>query len=70
MTWVDAEIYCVSQGANLVSIHSLEEQNFVTFLIKNFDLAETNYPGALKWNDDQCSLTFPFVCASRANCPS
>ncbi|XP_075962402.1 ladderlectin-like [Anarhichas minor] len=40
MTWADAEIYCVSQRANLVSIHSLEEQNFVKSLIKNFDPAE------------------------------
>ncbi|XP_075962469.1 galactose-specific lectin nattectin-like [Anarhichas minor] len=114
MTWADAEFYCVSEGANLVSIHSLEEQNFVKSLIKNFDPVEgvtwyglsdihkegtwmwsdgsavnfvywsngqpdhikgyehcvqTNYPGALKWNDDQCSCTFPFVCASRTNCP-
>ncbi|KAK9526951.1 hypothetical protein VZT92_015622 [Zoarces viviparus] len=60
MTWVDAEIYCVSQGANLVSIHSLEEQNFVTFLIKNFDLAEVqtwiglsdiHKEGAWLWSD-------------------
>ncbi|XP_072226606.1 ladderlectin-like [Leuresthes tenuis] len=40
MTWIDAELYCVSQGANLVSIHSQEEENFVKFLIRNFDLAE------------------------------
>ncbi|XP_075962147.1 lactose-binding lectin l-2-like [Anarhichas minor] len=40
MTWADAEMYCVSQRANLVSIHSLEENNFVKSLIKNFDSAE------------------------------
>nr|UMW88593.1 lactose-binding lectin l-2-like [Siniperca chuatsi] len=40
MTWADAELNCVSDGANLVSIHSLEEQNFVKSLIKNFDHAE------------------------------
>ncbi|XP_075962148.1 ladderlectin-like [Anarhichas minor] len=60
MTWADAEIHCVSQGANLVSIHSLEEQNFVKFLIKNFDLAEartwiglsdTQKEGAWMWSD-------------------
>ncbi|XP_068558647.1 lactose-binding lectin l-2-like [Cebidichthys violaceus] len=110
LTWADAELHCVSKGANLVSIHSLEEQKFVKSLIKNSDPAEgktwiglsdihkegtwmssdgsaanffywtsrqpdnangvehcvqTNYPGELKWNDDPCSRTFPFVCASR-----
>uniref|UniRef100_A0A3B3ZHX0 C-type lectin domain-containing protein n=1 Tax=Periophthalmus magnuspinnatus TaxID=409849 RepID=A0A3B3ZHX0_9GOBI len=35
--WADAELQCVSQGANLVSIHSVEENNFVKNLIKNFD---------------------------------
>ncbi|XP_070702759.1 lactose-binding lectin l-2-like [Pempheris klunzingeri] len=40
MTWADAELHCVSEGANLVSIHSLEEQKFVKSLIKNFDPAE------------------------------
>ncbi len=39
MTWVDAELRCVSEGANLVSIHSQEEQNFVTSLVRNFDPA-------------------------------
>lgn len=28
---------CVSEGANLVSIHGLEENSFVSTLIKNFD---------------------------------
>uniref|UniRef100_UPI0037E88491 lactose-binding lectin l-2-like n=1 Tax=Semicossyphus pulcher TaxID=241346 RepID=UPI0037E88491 len=40
LKWADAELQCVSQGANLVSIHSLEEQSFVKDLIKNFDPAE------------------------------
>ncbi|XP_044191071.1 lactose-binding lectin l-2-like [Thunnus albacares] len=40
MTWADAELHCVSEKANLVSIHSLEEHNFVKSLIKNFDHAE------------------------------
>ncbi|XP_041665832.1 lactose-binding lectin l-2-like [Cheilinus undulatus] len=40
MTWADAEIHCMSERANLVSIHSLEEQNFVRSLVKNFDPAE------------------------------
>uniref|UniRef100_A0A3Q2D0K7 C-type lectin domain-containing protein n=1 Tax=Cyprinodon variegatus TaxID=28743 RepID=A0A3Q2D0K7_CYPVA len=40
MTWADAEKYCNTQGANLVSIHSLKEENFVKDLITNFDPAE------------------------------
>ncbi|XP_061597876.1 galactose-specific lectin nattectin-like [Cololabis saira] len=40
MTWADAEFHCLEQGANLVSIHSLEENNFVKMLIGNFDHAE------------------------------
>uniref|UniRef100_A0A3Q2E7V5 C-type lectin domain-containing protein n=1 Tax=Cyprinodon variegatus TaxID=28743 RepID=A0A3Q2E7V5_CYPVA len=45
VTWGDAELLCVSEeGANLVSIHSLEEENFVKDLITNFDPAEE-----LKW---------------------
>ncbi|CAN9503894.1 unnamed protein product [Ophioblennius macclurei] len=40
MEWADAELHCVSQGGNLVSIHSVEEQNFVASLIKNFDPEE------------------------------
>jgi len=40
MTWIDAELHCVSEGGNLVSIHSQEEENFVKHLIRNFDPAE------------------------------
>uniref|UniRef100_A0A8C9ZTB6 C-type lectin domain-containing protein n=1 Tax=Sander lucioperca TaxID=283035 RepID=A0A8C9ZTB6_SANLU len=40
LTWADAELHCVSQGGNLVSIHSLEEENFIKSLIKNFDHAQ------------------------------
>ncbi|KAL7381126.1 hypothetical protein ABVT39_000944 [Epinephelus coioides] len=40
MTWADAEIFCMSEGAHLVSIHSQDEQNFVRSLIRNFDHAE------------------------------
>ncbi|KAM3596019.1 uncharacterized protein V6R79_007050 [Siganus canaliculatus] len=114
LTWADAERNCVSQGGNLVSIHSLEEQNFVTNLIKNFDSTQSwtwiglsdlhresrwmwsdgcavnfqfwspgqpdnahkkehcghgNFGSLLKWNDHQCSRTFPSVCASRITCP-
>ncbi|XP_075962489.1 C-type lection lectoxin-Enh3-like [Anarhichas minor] len=60
MTWADAELYCVSEGANLVSIHSLEEHNFINFLIKNFDpaegrtwigLSDTQKEGRWMWSD-------------------
>ncbi|KAL3045157.1 hypothetical protein OYC64_013420 [Pagothenia borchgrevinki] len=34
-TWARAEIHCVSQGGHLVSIHSTEEDNFVTFLVRS-----------------------------------
>ncbi|CAK6949575.1 lactose-binding lectin l-2-like [Scomber scombrus] len=60
MTWADAELYCVSQKANLVSIHSREEQNFVKSLIKNFDhaegytwigLSDTQKEGRWMWSD-------------------
>ncbi|KAK1886147.1 Lactose-binding lectin l-2 [Dissostichus eleginoides] len=40
LTWADAELQCVSDGANLVSIHSQAEHEFVKKLIKNFDVAE------------------------------
>uniref|UniRef100_A0A3P9BI67 C-type lectin domain-containing protein n=1 Tax=Maylandia zebra TaxID=106582 RepID=A0A3P9BI67_9CICH len=40
MAWADAELHCVSQGANLASIHSLEEHQFVKVLISNFDPTE------------------------------
>ncbi|XP_039876748.1 lactose-binding lectin l-2-like isoform X1 [Simochromis diagramma] len=40
MSWADAELHCVSQRANLVSIHNQEEEEFVKSLIKNFDHAE------------------------------
>ncbi|XP_058475349.1 lactose-binding lectin l-2-like [Solea solea] len=40
LSWADAELYCVSQGANLVSIHSEGENNFVRSLVRNFDHAE------------------------------
>ncbi|XP_075900498.1 lithostathine-like [Nelusetta ayraudi] len=60
MTWADAEINCVSQGANLVSIHSLEENTFVKDLIKNSDpeqeytwigLHDVIKEGAWMWTD-------------------
>uniref|UniRef100_A0A3B5MYJ0 C-type lectin domain-containing protein n=2 Tax=Xiphophorus couchianus TaxID=32473 RepID=A0A3B5MYJ0_9TELE len=60
MTWADAEQHCVTQGANLVSIHSLEEENFVKLLIKNFDpaqgvnwigLSDAQKDGTYFWSD-------------------
>ncbi|XP_018523555.1 lactose-binding lectin l-2-like [Lates calcarifer] len=66
MTWADAELYCVSQRANLVSIHSLEEQNFVKTLIKTFDTAEKqtwiglsdiHKEGTWMWSDG-CTVNF------------
>ncbi|KAM6900021.1 galactose-specific lectin nattectin-like [Xenentodon cancila] len=40
MSWDDADLHCSSQGANLVSIHSRMEEEFVKLLIRNFDTAE------------------------------
>ncbi|KAJ0003256.1 hypothetical protein NQD34_008354, partial [Periophthalmus magnuspinnatus] len=66
MTWADAEMQCVSQGANLVSIHSVEENNFVKNLIQNFDhtlgqtwigLSDIHLEGAWMWSDG-CPLRF------------
>nr|XP_008299465.1 PREDICTED: snaclec trimecetin subunit alpha-like [Stegastes partitus] len=42
VTWADAELHCVSLGANLVSIHSLQEQDFVHSLIRlHLNVAKT-----------------------------
>lgn len=60
MTWADAELYCVSKGANLVSVHSHEEQNFVRQLIKSADphegytwigLTDIQRMGKWMWSD-------------------
>ncbi|XP_041665579.1 ladderlectin-like [Cheilinus undulatus] len=60
MTWADAELHCVSVGTNLVSIHSLEEQNFVKSLIKSVDqahgsawigLSDAHKEGQWMWSD-------------------
>ncbi|KAM9737420.1 lactose-binding lectin l-2-like [Menidia menidia] len=60
LTWGKAELYCLSEGANLVSIHSQEESNFVKSLIKNFDpnegytwigLSDLHYDGKWMWSD-------------------
>ncbi|XP_012734334.1 galactose-specific lectin nattectin [Fundulus heteroclitus] len=60
MTWGEAELQCVSEGANLVSIHSLGEHEFVNLLIQNFDpsltwtwigLTDLYKEGAWVWSD-------------------
>ncbi|XP_035860995.1 lactose-binding lectin l-2-like [Sander lucioperca] len=60
LTWADAELHCVSEGGNLVSIHSLEEENFIKSLIKNFDhaqgftwigLSDIHKEGTWMWSD-------------------
>ncbi|XP_033980591.1 lactose-binding lectin l-2-like [Trematomus bernacchii] len=67
-TWAAAELQCLSQGANLVSIHSQAEQEFVRSLIKNFDPAEGNtwiglsdvhQEGSWMWSDG-CAAKFFF----------
>uniref|UniRef100_A0A3Q2QSI3 C-type lectin domain-containing protein n=1 Tax=Fundulus heteroclitus TaxID=8078 RepID=A0A3Q2QSI3_FUNHE len=40
MNWADAEFHCLAEKANLVSIHNVNEHNFVKSLIKNFDPAQ------------------------------
>ncbi|XP_010733047.2 lactose-binding lectin l-2 [Larimichthys crocea] len=60
VTWADAELYCVSQKANLVSIHTLEEHHFVKELIRNSDhserptwigLSDIHKEGKWMWSD-------------------
>ncbi|XP_037548809.1 lactose-binding lectin l-2-like [Nematolebias whitei] len=65
-TWGEAELQCVSEKANLVSIHSLEEHQFVEFLTKNFDpsqgetwigLTDVHKEGGWMWSDG-CKYSF------------
>ena len=35
MTWVQGKAKCLSIGGEMLSIHSLEEQNYVTSIIAN-----------------------------------
>ena len=60
MDWADAELHCVSEGANLVSVHSKGEDHFVKSLIKNYDptegytwigLSDTQKEGRWMWSD-------------------
>ena len=75
MTWADAELYCVSQGANLVSIHSLDEENFVKTLIKSIDhaeggtwigLSDLHKAGRWMWSDG-CAVKFTFWLPGQPN---
>ncbi|XP_076006194.1 ladderlectin-like [Genypterus blacodes] len=58
--WADAELFCVSEKANLVSVHSPEEFAFVQRLIANTDpgqdpswigLTDIYKQGAWMWSD-------------------
>ncbi|XP_026011318.1 lactose-binding lectin l-2-like [Astatotilapia calliptera] len=75
MSWADAELYCVSQRANLVSIYSREEEEFVKSLIKNFDhaerwtwigLSDIHKEGRWMWSDG-CAVSFVYWDTSEPN---
>ncbi|XP_054462509.1 lactose-binding lectin l-2-like [Anoplopoma fimbria] len=75
MTWADAELYCVSQKVNLVSIHSLNEDNFIQALIKNFDhlegrtwigLSDIHKEGSWMWSDGS-TVDFSFWSTGEPN---
>lgn len=81
--WADAEIYCRSQNANLVSIYSQEEDDFVKTLINNFDLnkdrtwiglSDVHKEGTFMWSDgcplsiDQWSGRQPDNAQGNENC--
>ncbi|XP_031148284.2 lactose-binding lectin l-2-like [Sander lucioperca] len=75
LTWADAELHCVSQGGNLVSIHSLEEENFIKSLIKNFDhaqgftwigLSDIHKEGSWMWSDG-CKVDYVYWDAGEPN---
>ncbi|XP_039599137.1 lectin-like [Polypterus senegalus] len=36
-TWIDAELYCVSLGGNLASVHSRADNQFISSLIRSRD---------------------------------
>ncbi|XP_041096216.1 macrophage mannose receptor 1-like [Polyodon spathula] len=40
-TWADAELFCLSVGGNLASVHSIEENNFIQNLINKNDASNT-----------------------------
>uniref|UniRef100_A0A3Q0SRV7 C-type lectin domain-containing protein n=1 Tax=Amphilophus citrinellus TaxID=61819 RepID=A0A3Q0SRV7_AMPCI len=60
MTWADAEFYCLSEGANLVSVHNKVQDDFIKSLIRNFDhaggptwigLSDIHREGRWMWSD-------------------
>ncbi|XP_051787819.1 lectin-like isoform X6 [Erpetoichthys calabaricus] len=42
--WIDAELYCISLGGNLASVHSSGANHFITSLIKRSDSS-----GPISW---------------------
>ncbi|XP_063755522.1 lactose-binding lectin l-2-like [Eleginops maclovinus] len=75
LTWAEAELQCVSEGANLVSIHSQAEHEFVRSLIKNFDhlehytwigLSDVHKEESWMWSDG-CVDKFVFWYAGEPN---
>uniref|UniRef100_A0A8C5CQY7 C-type lectin domain-containing protein n=1 Tax=Gadus morhua TaxID=8049 RepID=A0A8C5CQY7_GADMO len=67
LTWADAEIYCRSLGANLVSIHGFSEMTFIDMVIQNYDptkgyhwigLSDVHKEGSWLWSDGS-PLDFP-----------
>ncbi|XP_051787828.1 lectin-like isoform X7 [Erpetoichthys calabaricus] len=40
ISWIDAELYCISLGGNLASVHSSGANHFITSLIKRSDSHE------------------------------
>ncbi|CAL8292931.1 unnamed protein product [Boreogadus saida] len=60
LNWADAELYCQSFSANLVSFHNASEMIFITTLIENFDptkgrhwigFSDLQKEGSWMWSD-------------------
>ncbi|XP_075900046.1 C-type Lectin CRL-like [Nelusetta ayraudi] len=75
LPWADAELNCMSQEAHLVSIHSLEENKFVSTVINNFDphqgftwigLSDGHKEGAWMWTDGS-AVKFHHWCPGEPN---
>uniref|UniRef100_A0A8C4H7P4 C-type lectin domain-containing protein n=1 Tax=Dicentrarchus labrax TaxID=13489 RepID=A0A8C4H7P4_DICLA len=58
LTWADAELYCVSEKANLVSIH---RRSWIRLsdIHKEGRWMWSDGVADLKWNDVPCSVTYP-----------